>query len=83
MMEYMIKKSTPVAEDDEEAVKPYTVVAAAPGQKDLVMGGTMALTVVFDQNIDYRSIAGNLPDASRICRLQSMVQDNMYINPAR
>jgi hypothetical protein len=83
MMEYMVKKSSPVYEDEEDAVKPYTVVAAAPGHADLPLGGTMALTVVFDADIDYRAIAGNLPDASRICRLQSMVQDTMYINPAR
>ena len=70
-------------QEEEDVVKPWTVVAAAPPQKDLQLGGTMALTVVFDAEIDYRAIAGNLPDASRICRLRSMVQDNMYINPAR
>ena len=81
-----MKKSTSSTYDDEEDTtrKAYTVVAVAPPEKeDLKLGDTMSLTVMFDSVIDTRAVAANLPDASRICRLQSMVQDNRYINPAR
>ena len=83
-MEYMKKRSTSVSDEEDEEVKAYTVVAAAPPSRDnLNLGDTMALTVIFDSKVDERSLAANIPDASKICRLQSMVQDNTYINPVR
>jgi hypothetical protein len=85
IMEYMQRRSAAqTADDDDGQRKAYTVVAVAPSEKrDLKLGSTMALTVMFDSLIDTRQLAANLPDASRICRLQSMVQENRYINPAR
>ena len=70
-MEYMKKKSTSYNdEEDDEETKAYTIVAVAPPSRDhLKLGDQMALTVMFDKLIDQRSLAANLPDASRICRL--------------
>ena len=85
IMEYMRKTSAvSTADDDDDQPTAYTVVAVAPPSKrDLGLGSTLALTVMFDAPVEARQLAANLPDASRICRLQSVVQENRYLNPAR
>ena len=72
IMEYVLKQKTSSysdEEDDQGGIREYTVVGVAPTHKQLELGDTMALTIMFDNIIDRRALAANIADASRICRL--------------